>query len=77
MRPFGLCDGAFDNNMVDLFVIVSSLPLGVKIGVGSSGDHEDCVVGGESVVCGGGSRACGGGGFISGLFCWLVLLDVG
>jgi hypothetical protein len=49
VRPFSLCDGAFDNNMVDLFVIVSSLPLGVKIGVGSSGDHEDCAVGGESV----------------------------
>jgi hypothetical protein len=32
---------------------------------------------GKVSVCGGGSRACGGGGFISRLFCWLVLLDVG
>jgi hypothetical protein len=35
--------------MIDLFVIVSPLPLGVKIGVGTSGDCEDCAVSGKSV----------------------------
>jgi hypothetical protein len=44
-----LCDGAFNSNVIDLFVIVSPLPLGVKIGVGDPSDGEDCVVGGESV----------------------------
>jgi hypothetical protein len=28
MGPFGLGDGAFDNNMIDLPIIVSLLPLG-------------------------------------------------
>jgi hypothetical protein len=35
--------------VIDLFVIVSPLPLGVKIGVGDPSDGEDCVMGGESV----------------------------
>jgi hypothetical protein len=45
--PFGLGDGAFDNYMIDLSLVVSPLPLSIKISVGASGNYEDCVVGGE------------------------------
>jgi hypothetical protein len=47
--PFGLGNGTFENYIIDLSIIVSPLPLGVKIGVGTSGDCEDCVVGGKSI----------------------------
>jgi hypothetical protein len=47
--PFDLADRAFDSNVIDLPVIVSALSLGIKIGVRTSGDCEDCVVGGEGV----------------------------
>jgi hypothetical protein len=46
--PFGLDNEAFDNNVIDLPVIVSPLPLGVEIGVGASGDCEDCAMGGKT-----------------------------
>jgi hypothetical protein len=36
--PFSLNDGAFNGYMVDLPIVVSLLPLGVKIGVGASSD---------------------------------------
>jgi hypothetical protein len=61
--PFGLGDGAFDSYMIDLSVIISLLPLGVNISVGTFSDCEDCVVGRESIKllwmfldCGGGGR---------------------
>jgi hypothetical protein len=38
MGPFGLGDGAFDDNVVDLAVIISLLPLVIEFGVGASGD---------------------------------------
>jgi hypothetical protein len=44
-----LGDRAFDNYMIDMPIIVSMLSLGVEIGVGTSGDYKDCVVGGEGV----------------------------
>jgi hypothetical protein len=47
--PFGLGNGTFDSNMVDLSIIVSTLSLGIKISVRTSSDYEDCVVSGESV----------------------------
>jgi hypothetical protein len=46
MGPFDSGYGAFDNDMIDLSVIVSMLSLGFKIGVGASGGCEDCAVGG-------------------------------
>jgi hypothetical protein len=46
---FGLGNGAFDSNVIDLSIIVSLLPLGVEIGVGASGDCKDCAMGGERV----------------------------
>jgi hypothetical protein len=49
MGPFGLGDGVFDDNVIDLSVIVSSLPLVTKIGVGASGNGENYSVGGEVV----------------------------
>jgi thiazole synthase ThiGH ThiG subunit len=48
--PFGFCDGAFDNHMVDLLVVIVVLPLIVKVGVGASSDGENCAVGGEVVI---------------------------
>jgi hypothetical protein len=33
MGPFGLGDGAFDSNMIDLSVIVSPVSLVVEVGV--------------------------------------------
>jgi hypothetical protein len=41
MGPFGSGYGAFDSDMIDLSIIVSALPLGIKIGVGASGDCEN------------------------------------
>jgi hypothetical protein len=38
VEPFSLNDGAFNDYMVDLPIVVSLLPLGVKIGVGASSD---------------------------------------
>jgi hypothetical protein len=35
--------------MIDLLVIVSALSLGIKIGVGTSDNYEQCAVGGEGV----------------------------
>jgi hypothetical protein len=49
MGLFGLGNGAFDNYMIDLSLIVYALSLGIKIGVRTSGDCEDCVMGGDSV----------------------------
>jgi hypothetical protein len=49
MRQFGLGNGAFDNYMIDLPVIVSTLSLGVEIGIGTSSNCEDCALGGEGV----------------------------
>jgi hypothetical protein len=47
--PFGLDNGAFDNDVVNLPVIVLMLPLGIKISVGASGDCQDCAMCGESI----------------------------
>jgi hypothetical protein len=46
---FSLGNGTFDSNMIDLSIISSLLPLGVKISVGTSGDCEDCAIGGKSI----------------------------
>jgi hypothetical protein len=49
MGPFGLGDGAFNDNVIDLSVIVSLLVFVIKISVGASGNCENCVMG-EKVV---------------------------
>jgi hypothetical protein len=48
--PLGLGDGAFNGYMVYFFLVIYALSLGIKIGVGTSGDCEDCVVSGEGVI---------------------------
>jgi hypothetical protein len=68
VRLFGLGNGTFDSDMIDLCIIVSPLPLGVKIGVGASSNCEDCAMGGNVSDCGGDSWICGwsgGGGLAS------------
>jgi hypothetical protein len=50
MGPFGLGDGAFNSYMIDLPLIVSLLPLSIKIGVGTFGYCENCVMGGEGII---------------------------
>jgi hypothetical protein len=47
--PLGLGDGTFDNDMIDLSVVISSLPLVIEINVGTSGDCEDCAMSGKSI----------------------------
>jgi hypothetical protein len=33
--------------MIDLSAVISSLPLVIEIGVGTSGDYKDCAMSGE------------------------------
>jgi hypothetical protein len=47
VRPFSLDHGAFDNHMVNLLVIVSSLSFVFKVGTRAFSDGVDCAVGGE------------------------------
>jgi hypothetical protein len=49
VRPFGLGNRTFDNDVIDLPVIIVMLPFGVKVGIGTSGNYEDCAMGGESI----------------------------
>jgi hypothetical protein len=48
--PFGLGDWAFNDNMIDLHVVIATLSLGTKVCIRTSGDYEDYVVGGESFI---------------------------
>jgi hypothetical protein len=45
-----LSDGAFNRYMVYFLVVISTLSLGVKVDVETSGDCEDCTVGGEGII---------------------------
>jgi hypothetical protein len=45
--PFDLSDGAFDSYIFYFSIVISALSLGVKIGVGTSANCEDCDVGGK------------------------------
>jgi hypothetical protein len=49
VRPFGLSNGAFDSYKVYFSVVISTMSLGVKVGVGTSGNCENCAVGGEGI----------------------------
>jgi hypothetical protein len=44
MRPLGLGNGSFDNYVIYFSIIVSVLPLGVEVGIGTSGNCKDCVM---------------------------------
>jgi hypothetical protein len=60
--PLGLCNGAFDDYVIYLSIIVSALLLSFKVDIGAFGDREDCVMSRESFICCWGSWICGGGG---------------
>jgi hypothetical protein len=47
---FDFDDGAFDDHMVDPLVVISLLSLIAKVGVGASGDGENCVMGRKVVI---------------------------
>jgi hypothetical protein len=49
MGPFGLGDGALNDNVIDLSVIISLLPLVIEVSVGASGDCKNCVMGGIAI----------------------------
>jgi hypothetical protein len=49
VRPFGFSNGTFDGNVIDLPVIITMLSLGVEVGIGASGNCDDCAMGGEGV----------------------------
>jgi hypothetical protein len=49
MGPFGLGNGTFNSDVIDLSVVILVMSLGIEIGIGTSGDCEDCVVGGKCV----------------------------
>jgi hypothetical protein len=48
VRPLGLSNKTFDNYMIYFSVIVSTLSLGFKVGIGASSDRKDCTVSWES-----------------------------
>jgi hypothetical protein len=50
VRPFGLGDWTFDGYVVDLPIVITMLSLDIEVSIRTSGDCEDCVVGGESFV---------------------------
>jgi hypothetical protein len=47
--PFGLCNGTFDGDVINLPVIITTLSLDVEVGIGTSCNYKDCAVCGESV----------------------------
>jgi hypothetical protein len=49
MGPFDLGDVTFDDNVVDLSLVISPLPLVIKVDVGASSGCENCVMGGKIV----------------------------
>jgi hypothetical protein len=49
MGPLGLGNRAFDSYKIDLPVIVSAFSLGIKVIVGTSGNCEDCNMGGKGI----------------------------
>jgi hypothetical protein len=47
MEPFSLGDGTFDNDMVNLPIIISALPFCFEVYVWTSGDCEYGTMGGK------------------------------
>jgi hypothetical protein len=50
VRPFGLGDGAFDNDMIYFTVVIWALSLGVEIIIGAFGECKDCAMSWESFI---------------------------
>jgi hypothetical protein len=74
VRPLGLDPGAFDNHMVDLTVIVSSLSFVFEVGIGASCDGVDCVMVERLLLCYRGSWiwSRGGGGKLGSILDWYI-----
>jgi hypothetical protein len=49
MGPLGLGNRVFDSYTINFLVLVFAPSLGIKISVGTTGNCEDCVMGGECV----------------------------
>jgi hypothetical protein len=47
--PFGLCNGTFNGDVINLPVIIMTLSLGFEIGILTSDNCMDCALCGESV----------------------------
>jgi hypothetical protein len=47
--PFGLCHGTFDGDVINLPIIMMTLSLGVKVGIGTSSNCKDCTICAESI----------------------------
>jgi hypothetical protein len=47
--PHGFRDGAFNSYIVYFRVVIIVLPFSIKIYIGTSGNGEDCAVGGEGI----------------------------
>jgi hypothetical protein len=50
VRPLGMGNGAFDTYVIYFSVIVPALSLGVKVGIGTSDNCEDCAMYWESFI---------------------------
>jgi hypothetical protein len=50
VEPFGLRNGTFNGDVINLSVIIMTLSLGVEVSVGTSGNYKDCVMCGKSVI---------------------------
>jgi hypothetical protein len=77
--PFGLGNGAFDNNVVDLPIIVLCCLLVSKSVLESPLIMRIVPWVGKLLDCYRGLQICsrGGGRLASGLLCWLVLFGIG
>jgi hypothetical protein len=49
VRSFGFGDRTFDDYVIDLSIAVSQLHFIVEVSVGTSGDGENCTMGGKVV----------------------------
>jgi hypothetical protein len=50
VRPLGLGNGAFDSYVIYFSIIVSTLPLGVEVGIETFGNCEDCAMSWEGCI---------------------------
>jgi hypothetical protein len=50
VRPLGSGNGAFDDYVIYFSIIVSALPLGVKVSTGTSSNCKDCAMSWEGFI---------------------------
>jgi hypothetical protein len=49
MGPFDLGDRAFDSDVINLFIVISSLPFVIEVSVGAFDDCKDCAMSGKGI----------------------------